>query len=67
MATSQRKIITRREAAGELGVHEKTISRWMDSGELFYIWVGGQRRLTRELWDDFLAKRTTTGPLEDPD
>ena len=65
MPVSQRKLMTRREAADELGVHEKTISRWMDDGDLFYIWVGRQRKLTRELWEDFLKKRTTTGPLED--
>jgi hypothetical protein len=39
----------------------------MDNGELFYIYVGSTRKLTRELWEDFLKKRTTTGPLEDPD
>jgi excisionase family DNA binding protein len=67
MPTSQRKIMTRREAADELGVHEHTITRWMDNGELFYIYVGSTRKLTRELWEDFLTKRTTTGPLEDSD
>jgi len=67
MPTSQRKILTWREMAEELGVHEQTIGRFMDRGELKYLWIGGKRKVTRELWEHFLASRTTTGPLEDPD
>ena len=67
MTTSQREIMTQRQAAAELGIHEKTIGKWMDNEGLLYIWVGGKRKLTRELWEDFLKKRTTTGPLEDSD
>lgn len=60
-----RKILTHREAAAELGVSTQMIGRWMDAGELPYIWLGGYRRLTREIWDHFLNERTMTGPLVD--
>jgi len=67
MPTSRRKILTWREMADELGVHEQTIGRYIDRGELQCLWIGGKRRVTRELWEAFLKSRTTTGPLVDPD
>ena len=56
-----------RDAAKELGVAESTISRYMDRGELDYLWIGGRRILTRGHWEDFLKSRTMTGPLVDSD
>lgn len=67
MVTSNRKFLTWREMAEELGVHEQTIGRYMDRGELQYLWLGGQRKVTRELFEHFLKSHQTTGPLEDPD
>ena len=64
---SKRKFITQQEMADEVGVDRGSIKRWMDNQGLQYIYVGGQRKVTRELWEDFLEKRTMTGPLVDPD
>ena len=62
-----RKILTHKEAAEQLGVRPQQIGRWMDAGELTYMWVGGRRRLTREIWEHFLNERTMTGPLIEAD
>ena len=67
MVTSKRKLLTWKEMADELGVHEQTIGRYIDRGELQCLWIGGKRRVTRELWEHFLASVRTTGPLEEVD
>ena len=59
--------MTHQECADELGVHVKTIPLYMDRGELKYLFIGGYRKITRELWDEFLESRTTTGPLVEVD
>ena len=63
MVISSRKFMTWRECAEELGVHEQTIGRYIDRGELQCLWIGGKRRVTRELWEHFLKSRQTTGAL----
>ena len=67
MPFKDRQIMTQKECSEELGVHEHTIGRYMNRGDLEYLWIGGQRKLTRHLWEKFLESRTTSGPLEDPD
>ena len=67
MPFKDRQIMTQRECAEELGVHEHTISRYMNRGDLEYLWIGNQRKITRHLWETFLASRVASGPLQDPD
>ena len=65
MPFKDRKIITQRKCADELGVHEHTIARYMDRGDLEYLWIGNQRKITRHLWEKFLESRRASGPLEE--
>lgn len=60
-----RILMTQRECADELGVCENTIQRYMNRGELEYLWIGGQRKITRHLWDKFLKGRVAKGPLQE--
>lgn len=64
MPATDRKYMTFREAADELGVHEHTIARYMDFEGLEYLWVGGKRKITRPLWEKWLKSRVASGPLE---
>lgn len=67
MPFKERKIMTQRQCADELGVHEHTIARYMDAGYLEYLWIGGQRKITRHLWEKFLDSRVASGALEEED
>lgn len=65
MAAGGRKLVTWQQCADELGCHKNTIGDYMDRGELKYLFIGGRRRLTQELWDDFMEGRKASGPLVD--
>ena len=63
MVVSNRKYLSQAEMAEELGCSTRTIRRYLDRGELVYLWVGGARKVTRELFDHFIDSRQATGPL----
>lgn len=67
MIDARRKFITNKEAAKQLGCSETTIQKLMNTGQLYYIWVNGQRKITQELLEHFMESKTTTGPLAEDD
>lgn len=67
MPESKRKLMTQQECADELGCHKNTIGKYLDRGELKYLFIGGQRRISKELWEEFLESRTFSGALVEVD
>jgi len=65
MTHSKRRFLTHNKIAKEMGVGRATVNRWMDEEGLKYLYVGGKRRITQELWDEFYESHTFTGPLVD--
>lgn len=50
------KYLSVSEVAGRLGNHEKTVRRYISSGELQAKKIGGQWRIAEEWFGDFLSK-----------
>ncbi|MBO0781031.1 MAG: helix-turn-helix domain-containing protein [Ktedonobacteraceae bacterium] len=49
--------LTTDEIAKELKVNVKTVRAWINSGELAAVDVGGEYRVSRADFDDFLRRR----------
>ena len=62
--TPDRRFLTNEQMAEELGVTRHMIQAFLNRGELEYLWISNRRKVTRELWEDFLRRRRTRGPLK---
>lgn len=51
--------LTTYEIAKDLKVNVNTVRRWIQSGELVALDVGGEYRVSREDYDNFVQKRKT--------
>jgi excisionase family DNA binding protein len=49
--------LTTDEIAKDLKVNVNTVRRWIQSGELPAVDVGGEYRISRKDYDDFLQRR----------
>lgn len=49
-----RQLLTQKDAAEVLGVHPRTVRRWLDTGDLGSVTVGSRRRIPRQETDRFL-------------
>jgi len=67
MIHSKRRFISHEQICKRLGVSRDTIHRWMDEEGLKYLFVGGRRRITEELLEEFLDSHTFSGPMVDED
>lgn len=56
-----RRFVKQKVIAERLGVHRSTITRWMDDGEFPFLKIAGQRKITEELYEAWLAERTEPG------
>ena len=52
-------ILTTKQVAEELHVHERRVRRWIQNGELAAIDLGRDYRIYRRDLDDFIEKRRT--------
>ncbi len=60
MASSKEdEILTTKQVAEELHVHERRVRRWIQSGELAAIDLGRDYRIYRRDLDAFIEKRRT--------
>lgn len=52
--------LTSTDVAEEMGVHVKTVHRWIKKGDLPAMWLGGRTgyRITQEALDSFKLSRT---------
>lgn len=50
------ELLTQRDAAGELGMSSKTISRWIEAGTLPHVGPKGRRRILRTDLDHLLTR-----------
>jgi excisionase family DNA binding protein len=67
MSQSKEPMLTVKQVAAELNVDEKTVRRWIQSGELIALNIGRLRpeyRVSRSNLDDFIERRQT-GRQED--
>ncbi len=44
------------EVAARLGVHVRTVQRWMRDGHLPYAWIGGERRVKESVVEEWLKE-----------
>ncbi len=51
--------LTTEEIAKDLKVNVNTVRRWIQSGELVALDVGGEYRVSREDYEDFIQRRKT--------
>jgi excisionase family DNA binding protein len=51
--------LTTEEIAKDLKVNVNTVRRWIHSGELVALDVGGEYRISREDYEDFIQRRKT--------
>jgi excisionase family DNA binding protein len=51
--------LTTEEIAKDLKVNVNTVRRWIQSGELVALDVGGEYRISREDYEDFIQRRKT--------
>lgn len=62
-AFSSSPYLTVAQAAREIGVHRKTIYEWIKRGSLVArVLPGGEYRLERSVWEEFLAFLPTSRP-----
>ncbi len=52
--------LTTEEVANDLKVNINTVRRWIQAGELVALDVGGEYRVSREDYEDFIQRRKTT-------
>ena len=50
---------TTEEIAKDLKVNVKTVRNWINSGELVAVDIGGEYRVSRKDYEDFLRRRRT--------
>lgn len=55
-------LLTQRQAAGALGIHPRTLRRWLDRGEVEGVPVAGRRWIPRTELDRLIASRTERKP-----
>ncbi|RJO94708.1 DNA-binding protein [Exiguobacterium sp. RIT452] len=54
------RLLTIKEVADYLQVNERTVMRYINSGEITSIKFGGQRRISKQAVEDFINRHTTT-------
>ena len=59
------KLLSLQEVAQQTGMSEKTIRRWIKSGELPAIELGGRYRIARSDLQEFLSKHKKQFPRDD--
>ena len=57
MRPQRTQIMTTKEVAKYLGVHEMTVYRWLKKGVLPGFKIGGRWRSKKDLLDSYLAKQ----------
>jgi len=53
--------LTTEEIAKDLKVNVNTVRRWIQSGELVALDIGGEYRISREDYEEFVQRRKTDG------
>jgi excisionase family DNA binding protein len=53
----EEKVYTVKEVASQLRVDTKTVRKWIRSGELTAIDIGGEYRVRQSALDDFIRRR----------
>jgi excisionase family DNA binding protein len=53
----EEKVYTVKEVASQLRIDTKTVRKWIRSGELTAIDIGGEYRVRQSALDDFIRRR----------